>query len=427
MLNINTPAQAKKSARALEKALERNGISLQHGKALDVLAALCGRQDWNALSQSLSPEGVNAMLSEHELQHAADAAGDAFGTEAMLVAHTGFQLRYSAETELCDYVRVCDPLGREIVYWTSSEWAEDPQLVMGAMLGALVRSQPLEVLKGASATPAPATVAAKARRMPTIQDVCFTDVSAVCIDGGSGYRMNYVEDQVVGLLDEVGSEEFQEQKDENAIFMERDDDGQIFEEELTLEQLASLKWDPKKKMFVAPDGTTYEFYFPVPMQNWFDMFSAQLPTSPEPEATVADVKAVQPDVSQAPSLRLFTATFGSDAAPVMQMRTRIVGYTETDAKARLLDQYKALPATLANVSLQPSEDWEVKRYCVFVDGGYYNGVPTLAEALNLAEVLEPSATDEVTIEDEDGNCLWTIKALGDADADTSAQEPGSNA
>lgn len=417
MLNINTQAQAKKSARALEKALERNGISLQHGKALDVLAALCGRQDWNALSQALSPEGVDAMLDDHERQHAADAAGDEFGAESMLVAHTGFQLRYSAETEMCDYVRVCDPLGREIVYWTSAEWAEDPQLVMGAMLGALVRSQPVEVLKSAPAAPAPTGVKVT-RRTPTIQDVCFEEVSAVCINGGSGYRMNYVEDQVVGLLDEVGSDEFNEQKDENAIYMEREDDGLVFEEELTLEQLANLKWDPKTKMFVAPDDTTYEFYFPVTMQSWFELSAARQLASPE---HVEATEVADSGTPAEPALKLFTATFGSDAAPVMQMKTRIAGYNETDAKARLWAQYTAVPATLNDVTLEPSEAWEVKRFSVFVDGGYYDGVATLEKAVQLAEVLEPTASVDVTIEDEDGNCLWTIKAAGDT------EEPDSNA
>lgn len=34
------------------------------------------------------------------------------------------------------YVRVCGPNGEEIAYWVHDEWAEDPQLVMGAILGA---------------------------------------------------------------------------------------------------------------------------------------------------------------------------------------------------------------------------------------------------------------------------------------------------
>lgn len=34
------------------------------------------------------------------------------------------------------YVRVCDLDGKEIAYWSSTEWVEDPELVMGAILGA---------------------------------------------------------------------------------------------------------------------------------------------------------------------------------------------------------------------------------------------------------------------------------------------------
>lgn len=34
------------------------------------------------------------------------------------------------------YVRICDKNGHEQNYWTSSEWAEEPELVMGAIFGA---------------------------------------------------------------------------------------------------------------------------------------------------------------------------------------------------------------------------------------------------------------------------------------------------
>lgn len=36
----------------------------------------------------------------------------------------------------CDYVRVVAPDGREIGYWHSDEWRDDPLVVMGAILGA---------------------------------------------------------------------------------------------------------------------------------------------------------------------------------------------------------------------------------------------------------------------------------------------------
>ena len=34
------------------------------------------------------------------------------------------------------YVRVCDPNGTEVAYGVSDEWQEEPELVMGAFLGA---------------------------------------------------------------------------------------------------------------------------------------------------------------------------------------------------------------------------------------------------------------------------------------------------
>lgn len=33
------------------------------------------------------------------------------------------------------YVRICDADGNEIVYWDQQEWADDPELVMGAIFG----------------------------------------------------------------------------------------------------------------------------------------------------------------------------------------------------------------------------------------------------------------------------------------------------
>lgn len=35
-----------------------------------------------------------------------------------------------------EYVRLCDPDGEEILYWDQEEWANDPALVMGAIMNA---------------------------------------------------------------------------------------------------------------------------------------------------------------------------------------------------------------------------------------------------------------------------------------------------
>jgi hypothetical protein len=44
---------------------------------------------------------------------------------------------YAQNPQGVDYVRFIDKQGNELAYWNSDEWAEDPELVMGAIMGAL--------------------------------------------------------------------------------------------------------------------------------------------------------------------------------------------------------------------------------------------------------------------------------------------------
>lgn len=62
-----------------------------------------------------------------------------FGTECILtITETGMQLHADGEDpDGTSYLRVCDPDGDEILYWTSDEWKEEPELVIGAVIGAL--------------------------------------------------------------------------------------------------------------------------------------------------------------------------------------------------------------------------------------------------------------------------------------------------
>jgi len=62
-----------------------------------------------------------------------------YGDEGSISLAWGGELRfpaYSEENVLCDYVRIVDADGHELVYWNSDEWAEEPGLVMGAIMGA---------------------------------------------------------------------------------------------------------------------------------------------------------------------------------------------------------------------------------------------------------------------------------------------------
>jgi len=136
---------AKKLARTLEKALAGRGIELERGQAMDIIAAMQGHSSWNSLAAALTPAAIDARLNDFEHTHLQDSNGLEYGEEVELRTHSGFALRYDAQSEFCDYVRTVDPLGREVAYWTGDEWREDPGLVMGAILGSLVRGKPLAV------------------------------------------------------------------------------------------------------------------------------------------------------------------------------------------------------------------------------------------------------------------------------------------
>jgi hypothetical protein len=61
-----------------------------------------------------------------------------FGTETHLPIMGG-SIRCPAFPEDCSYVRVCNDNGDEIAYWTADEWREEPEQVMGAIIGAAMR------------------------------------------------------------------------------------------------------------------------------------------------------------------------------------------------------------------------------------------------------------------------------------------------
>jgi hypothetical protein len=130
-------------ARQLRKFLASKGIELPHSQALDAVAAMQGYTDWNALAAGFKREAIDASLQKFERVHLEANLDNSYENEGELQAHTGFALRFPLEVEGCSFVRVVDPLGREIGYWTNEEWAEDPIGVMGSIIRSLVRDDAL--------------------------------------------------------------------------------------------------------------------------------------------------------------------------------------------------------------------------------------------------------------------------------------------
>ena len=279
MLNYRNQAEAKKVARALEKALKTLGLELSHGQALDTLARVDGFQDYNALNDSLSPAAVDSQLSPVSLKHIEGAGDCEYGLECALVTHTGFEVRYAADPEtLLDYVRVCDPLGREIAYWVSDEWRDDPEVVMGALMGALAQSRPQLVNNGKLVrkdSRLTETTNKPSKAVPRIQDIDFMKTHAVIFDGFS-HNIDWREEAVLALLQaDPASDEFQDWADSPALRVHTLDDGFVIDGTISLQKLASLTWNAQTKCFADPDGNPYQFFFELDTETYLTMFAGR--------------------------------------------------------------------------------------------------------------------------------------------------------
>jgi hypothetical protein len=255
MLHIFDTDSAKKPARVLEKILQELGISTTHGQALNILGRMAGFKDWNAANAEL--ESVQ-QLDSMELEHARDNADNRYGPECALRAHTGFELRYDAEEETPSYVRVCDPQGREVAYWVSEEWRGDPEMVMGAILGALVRGRPIDIDEKGKGV----GTAAPAPHQPCVFDVPLDRLFRVVEEGegnGGGFcRVMDVIDADV-LAWRTASDVLQDEDvSVAAVYSLVDDMPVTFN--LCVGDIRPLVWEAEKRCFVnRRTGNTWRF------------------------------------------------------------------------------------------------------------------------------------------------------------------------
>lgn len=278
MFYKNVP-QTKKFARLLKTALESVGVSLSLGNSLDVLARTQGLKDWNALSDSLSVQAINKLLTAQELVHVKDASESVFEdpTESTVALQNGFFLKCPAYPADCDYVRVCDPLGREIAFWSCDEFEEAPMEVLGGLLGALVRgnsfSESIEITKPS------------AKRDPVISDVDFVRVHAINCKGYCfSVQWRELENlKQLGSVDSLPVSDYMTIGELPALTLSRQEDGFVVEDVLTIGELNSLKWNAKKKLFVSNDGDDFEFVYEQTFGDFVESQSqfsgASLPTS----------------------------------------------------------------------------------------------------------------------------------------------------
>lgn len=62
-----------------------------------------------------------------------------YGNETIIGLASGGSIRCESAEDNPNgttYVRVCDNVGNEVAYWTADEWRDEPEFVLGAIMGA---------------------------------------------------------------------------------------------------------------------------------------------------------------------------------------------------------------------------------------------------------------------------------------------------
>lgn len=149
MLLTNNEAKAK--ANILTRFMAEQGVTLPSSQMLNAIARMANLEDWNALAVKFTPDSVDNQLLDIELEHARASVNDAqeakkegvdpWPNEIRLQVSTGFYVAFAGYPEPISYIRVCDPLGREVAYWSEDEFTDDAPEVLGALFGALSRGK----------------------------------------------------------------------------------------------------------------------------------------------------------------------------------------------------------------------------------------------------------------------------------------------
>lgn len=403
--------QATKLARSLEKALSPQNIALSHGQALDTLARMQGFTDWNSWKRQLDEKGWNEQLCRAELDHAEASAGDQYGSEAALIAHTGFELRYDTDGELLTYVRVCDPLGRELAYWTYDEWQEDPQLVMGAIIGALVRGQPAPVGRDKSQRmPAPASAKAQATPQPLITDVDFMKAYALLFSGQC-YRIGWREGAALAYVGQVHAPDYDQWAGAKALQLYGEGDQQDWRKSVTVAELTALQWSAENKCFMDANGEHWRFFIETEFGVDAPVRESRGQLQPVQQPS-AKKEAQEP---KPPRRFRVTVNIRSEHGSCSPLGTRVcIAPSEAEACNRvrevLWDDRLDAASCSAQVESEALDDDEDGPFTVFVDGGPYETTDSFAKAWRVAQfMLRAVATESVQVEDNDCKIVLELR------------------
>jgi len=284
---VLTRNQAKAKSDTLRKYLAERGVALPASDLLNAVARMSGYEDWNAMAAQYSEKSVDTLLQDFEQEHAFDSVeGElrceesgtkAWGPEWQIQTASGFWLVMPAESAV-SYVRVCDPLGREVVYWSVDEFTEDAGIVLGALAGALnrgrsdIKPDPVNpsadklVVADRSGRQAPTVVNRRLSELP------WSDIVAVIVqhpgqtlENAPRYELRNQDEIDTDILDDIDDESAGDASDEQLEFLNSPGDDLVVDwgdeyegEGLFISDLRQYKATPGKT-WTLKDGRILRF------------------------------------------------------------------------------------------------------------------------------------------------------------------------
>lgn len=126
-------------------------FTIDHNKEVARTLGAFAAVGYNIAIGNCRPKGdlsaLAAYIKARETTHAEitpypGLAEPDYGDEYIVWLANGYSIRtdsYDDNEAGSSYVRVVNDVGHEVAYWVYDEWEEDPQLVMGAILGSCAK------------------------------------------------------------------------------------------------------------------------------------------------------------------------------------------------------------------------------------------------------------------------------------------------
>lgn len=286
MFEINNAAKAKKSARALEKFLEKHGLNLGHGNALNAVAALAGFEDWNGLQAQLKAQPaeatpniwdvdfskvqvVNVFSGDYTIDDLDDLdvlewLHDWNNVENPLRARNPIALRLASQNE--DSYGSVVLRAKELL---SFKWDAKQQCFVSPEQGrmTLLELTPYRSKLLAKANPIAADAPASAtNQVFTVRDIDFSKVTGLSRGAAGFWVDSQYYPEALSWLNDWSNPANHHDADVPVLELTYiDDEGFTAHQQVLADELLSLKWSAAKGLFVSPNGVEYKFKYQVPV------------------------------------------------------------------------------------------------------------------------------------------------------------------